>query len=70
MDEEDQIFIYLFIIKQYHRVFFLLHMVESTVTGTSFFLIFRERGREGEREGNIDVREKHQSPLVRTLTGD
>ena len=24
-------------------------------------IIFRERGREGEREGNIDVREKHGS---------
>ena len=27
---------------------------------------FRERRREGEREGNIDVREKHQSVASRT----
>ena len=28
--------------------------------------MFRERGREGKREGNINVREKHQSIVSRT----
>ena len=31
---------------------------------------FREKGREGEREKNIDVREKHQLPLTHAPTWD
>ena len=45
--------------------------------GESFFFflrfylfILREKGREGKRERNIDMREKHWLPFTCTLTED
>ena len=34
----------------------------------NYLFIFREKGREKERERNIDVREKHQSVASRLCT--
>ena len=35
-----------------------------------YLFTFRERGREGEREGNIDVRNINWLPLAHTVTRD
>ena len=52
-------------------------MLRVTSTMTSFFnphptidIDFRERGGEGERETDIDVREKHQLSLILAPIGD
>ena len=57
-------------------IFSDLHALLSLVDAQHFFkdfiyLLFRERGREGERERNIDVREEYQSVAsYKSPTGD
>ena len=55
----------------YAHFIFYYFLTFSSLPADTFFIAFRERGSERERERNIDVREKHQLVAsICTPTGD
>ena len=64
MNEEQ---LHIFLSDQQKNIYLICHRIFKRF----YLFIFRERGREGERERNTDVRENiDQLPLTHALTGD